>query len=323
LFGGHTKGKEWIESQHTNLWCKIIKKARPKYIIGIQPDTFLCRAGKIQKIPVFDLQHGINTKDNPYYGEVYCNGKPAEDLPDGFLCWDDEGAVPMLTWAPNKGIRILQVGNPWFVRFARNSPGDELAKTAIGETTITHNNQPTILVSLQWKMEEVSSGRVNNGVMMDALEKVILDTDKLFNWIVRLHPVQLNGVERKTTLEYLEATFGSTRTRDWLLASWIPLPVILKKSNLHITFSSAVVVEAAWMGIRSGLLDTHIGQEGKSKDWFSYERSIGMSEVIPQDSELIKQWIVATLAKGRGESTLKDCSKNLDAFIDEIAAMKS
>jgi hypothetical protein len=159
--------------------------------------------------------------------------------------------------------------------------------------------------------------------MVDSLEKVILNTGELFTWIVRVHPVQLSGIESKATFDYLTTTFGIERTRMWLASSLIPLPVVLKKADLHITFSSAVVVEAAWMGIRSGLLNKNIGQDGISEDWFSYERSLGMAEVLPQNPEIIKQWIVDTLAKGRGESTLKDTRQNLDAFIDEIAGMKS
>ncbi len=48
-----------------------------------------------------------------------------------------------------------------------------------------------------------------------------------------------------------------------------------------------------------------------------------MAEVVPQNPEIIKQWITDTLAKGRGQSTLKDTGQNIDAFIDEIAGRKS
>ena len=49
----------------------------------------------------------------------------------------------------------------------------------------------------------------------------------------------------------------------------------------------------------------------------------GMAEVLPQNPEIIKQWIIETLAKGRGQSTLEDSGQNLDAFIDEIVRKKS
>lgn len=321
MINGYEIGKEWTQSHHTHLWCQILKKAKPKCIIGIQPDEFLCRAGKQQKIPVYDLQHGIITDEDPYYGEFYRNGTPVENLPVGFLCWDDQDAEPISKWAPNKGIWILKVGNPWFLRFARTQPRDELVNKALSEENIIGNDRPCILVTLQWKMAELAPDQVYNGVMVDALEKVILDTGELYTWIVRVHPVQLNGVESEATLNYLTKTFGIERTRAWLTSSWIPLPVVLKKADLHITFSSAVVIEAAWMGIRSGLLNKHIRPD--DKDWFSYERSLGIAEVLPPNPDVIKQWIVDTLAKGRGQSTLNDSGENLDAFIDEIAGKNS
>ena len=323
MIHGYKIGKEWIEFHRTDLWCQILKKARPKCIIGIQPDEFLCRAGKLQQIPVYDLQHGIITNEDPYYKEFYRMETPAENLPVGFLCWDDQGADPILKWAPDKGIRVLIVGNPWFMRFARTQPGDELVNKASVKENLIGDNRPCILVSLQYKISEFAPGQIYNGVMVDSLEKVILNTGELFTWIVRVHPVQLSGIESKETFDYLTTTFGIERTRMWLASSLIPLPVVLKKADLHITFSSAVVVEAAWMGIRSGLLNKNIGQDGISEDWFSYERNRGMAEVIPQNPDIIKQWIIDTLAKGRGESTLKDTRQNLDAFIDDIAGMKS
>lgn len=323
MFYGYTIGKEWIKSHHIDLWCQILKKSGPRYIIGIQPDEFLCRAGKLLNIPVFDLQHGLNTDESPYYGELYQTGMPPENLPTGFLCWDDQSTEPITKWASSKGIRVLNVGNPWFLRFVRVQAGDELVNKAISDANIFIDDRPRILVTLQWNMAKVGQGQVFNGVMTDALETVILNTGELFTWIIRVHPVQLNGVEREATFYYLKKTFGIERTLEWLKASWIPLPVVLRKTDLHITFSSAVVVEAAWMGLRSGLLNNQIGRDGTSKDWFSYERNIGMAEVLPQDPDIIKQWIIDTLAKGRGQSTLKDYGQNLDAFIDEIVRSKS
>jgi hypothetical protein len=76
------------------------------------------------------------------------------------------------------------------------------------------------------------------------------------------------------------------------------------------------------MGDHSGLLCKQLNNGGKYQDLFTYERHLDMAEIIPQNPDAIKQWIVDTLAKGHGQSTLKDSGKNLDAFINEIAGRK-
>ena len=90
------------------------------------------------------------------------------------------------------------------------------------------------------------------------------------------------------------------------------------KRILHITYNSTIVIEAAWMGVRSALLDQNIREGGNSESYYTHERSIDMAKVLPLDSDTIEQWIVNTLAKGRAEPTLRDSSQALDAFIDEI-----
>ena len=324
LIRGHRKGTEWIESHHVNLWCKILEISSPKCVIGIQPDEFLCRAGKIKNIPVFDLQHGTIVDDHPWYGETYRINTSIQDLPDGFLCWDDQSAATISKWAKKKGIRIIKIGNPWFLRFLKISPDDQLANEAVATYKITDENRPCILVTLEdgfaarWYPDKTFKG-----VMFEALEKVILDTVELYNWVIRLHPIQMRGKERGMILNYLRMTFGTEKVQKWLLASEIPLPILLCKTDLHITGSSTVVIECALMGIRSGMLNQTLIDGGKNQSYYSYERNIGMAEVIPQNPEKIKQWIVESLAKGRGQSTLEDTRQNLDTFIDEIAGRAS
>ncbi|MFA4849329.1 MAG: hypothetical protein WC626_06335 [Methanoregula sp.] len=323
MINGYEISKEWTQSHHTHLWCQILKKAKPKCIIGIQPDEFLCRAGKLQKIPVYDLQHGVIADEHLWYGEVYRMGTPIEKLPDGFLCWDDQSVATLSKWASNKGIRVLKIGNPWFLRFAYVQPEDLLVSEALANCNVIDDNRPCILVSLQWAMATFYPDKEFNGVMIDALEKVILDTSELYNWVIRLHPVQMSGDERDMVLNFLQTTFGTEMTRRSIMASEIPLPILIRKTDLHITHHSTVVVEAAWGGVRSGLLSEQFGPGGEYQTMFSYERSLGIAELIPQNPECIKQWITDTLAKGRGQSTLKDYSQNLDAFIDEIAGRKA
>jgi hypothetical protein len=312
---GHEK------SNQVDQWYRILERSSPKCVICIQPNEYLCQAGKRKKIPVYDLQHGVICDEHDWYGEVYRKEIPINDLPDGFLCWDDQSVATLSKWACNKGIRVLKVGNPWFLRFAHVQPDDLLVNEALANCDMIVDNRPCILVSLRWGF---SSDRMCNDVIVKALEEVILDTAELYNWIIRLHPITLRvGHKREKVLYYLNITFGAEKTKQWLMISEIPLPVVLSKADLHITYESSIVIEASWLGVRSGVLSERFGPDGECQTLFSYERSAGMADNLPQNPEVIKQWIIDTLAKSRGKSTLNDTRQNLDSFIDEIAGMKS
>lgn len=317
-------GRNWSNQHQINLWHRILEKATPKYIIGIQPDKYLCKAGRIKQIPVFDLQHGVISEGDYYYGGMYRKETPVENLPAGFLCWDEISMAIISKWAHKKEIRVIKTGNPWFLRYLERKPDDLLVKEVMAEAVIPDILRPRIVVSLQWGMAKNYPEDIFSCLIGEALEQAILDTLGIYDWILRLHPVQLrDDREREMILSYLNATFGTTKTRDWIRISEFPLPVVLSHADLHITYSSSTVTEAAWMGIRSGLLGKHLNAGGKYEDLFTYERSIGMAEVIPQDADFIKKWIADTLAKGRGEPTMEGSEKNLNAFIDEIVGMKS
>lgn len=318
LLKGHKAGEEWFFHHQIHLWDQILEKISPRYVIGIQPDRYLCRAAKRKNIPVFDLQHGIIADEHPGYGQNYQCLQATEDLPDGYLCWDTQSTEVISKWARLKGIRVLTIGNPWFIRFIKNSTEDDLVTEAFSTSTLTRSNRPNILISLSWGMEDLYPDRSVNGVIPDVLEEVIHDTENSYNWILRLHPVQMRGSERSMVYEYLKKTFGIDKAKYWLETSEIPLPVVLGVTDLHITDLSTVVVEAAWMGIRSGILSEHMTKGGKYESYFMPERIRGMAEELDQDPDRIKKWIADTLSKGREKCFMEEYDQNLEMFITEI-----
>lgn len=318
IMKGKKTGKDWSNSRLETLWMNIFAKARPKVVIGIQPYVYICRAAKKMNIPIYDLQHGVINNDNVWYGEKYRDSTPPEDLPDGFLCWDEQSVATIEKWGKKKGLNVLNVGNPWFSRFITIEPEDRLVHEALGHRTLPGGDLPRILVSLQWDMRDYYQEKTFNGVIIDALEKAILDTSEIYHWTLRLHPVQLRGEERERTLKYLTDTFGGEKSQEWLQMSQLPLPVVLQQTDLHITDLSTVVIEAAWMGVRSALLNPLICKGGKWETLFAHERSQGMAEVLPHDADIIRQWIESTLLKGRAEPMMRDSSLVLDAFIGNV-----
>ncbi len=312
--------EEWANKRREDLWCHILDKANPRYVIGIQPDPGLCRAGKIKVVPVYDLQHGVITDEHPWYGAKYRTDTPSMNLPHGFLCWDEPSAVALRKWAPQKGIDVRVIGNPWFVRFLFKDSTDHLVKEALKEGRIFYNNRPTILVSLQWGLRYYYKQKEFNGVMIDALEKAILETAGEYNWCLRLHPVQIRGSEKQTAQGYLKQTFGHLNSVEWNRCSVLPLPLVLQQVNLHITDTSTMVVEAGWLGIYSALLNSNICPGGSLENYYSYERNLGLATVLPQNTTAIKKWIEETLVKGKGKSSLVDARDELSKFIDEVVA---
>jgi len=318
LIGGEQVGTAWITSRHVEIWSNIIEKARPKCIIGIQPDEYLCHAGRFLNIPVYDLQHGIIADEHLWYGWKYRCNTSIEKLPTGFLCWNEQSVATIKKWSDNTDILVKNTGNPWFIRFIRAEPNDVLVNDAIKVTEYLDDQRPLILVSLQWGLKSLYPEPDFNGFMIKTLENIIMDTMHVYNWMLRLHPVQLRTGEREKVFNYLSTTFGDEKAIESLKISEIPLPVILHRTSLHLTYSSSIVIEAAWAGVRSGILNQQIKDGGKLDCYYSYERSIGMAEVLPHDPEIIKQWIADTLAKGHGESTMNTSGEELDAFINEI-----
>jgi len=320
IIRGRTKEIDWANDRQALLWCRILEKAKPRYVVGIQPNVGLCRAGKVKGVYVYDLQHGLIADSHPWYGKKERIDTPRRDLPDGFLCWDEVSAATLYKWTPRKGIKVKIIGNPWFLRFLYTNPNDLLVQEVLSAERIYRNNRPAIMVSLQWGMDHYYKYSAFNGVMADALEKVILETADYYNWLIRLHPVQIHGAEKETTQSYLMRTFGHLKTVEFRMCSDLPLPVVLQQVDLHITDNSSVVIEAAWVGIRSACLNVHYGLGGSGENLFANERSLGMAEMLPKNADIIKQWIANTLAKGKCEPRFKNTRKFLCKFIDDIAA---
>ena len=314
LISGHADGEEWANKHREHIWERILDKARPCYVISSQPDVGLCRAGKMKGIPVYDLQHGVIADEHLWYGEKYRLNALSKDLPDGFLCWDEQSAMALSKWAPQKGIDVRIIGNPWFLRFLLRNPKDSLVQEATNAGKIFNNGKPVILVSLQQWLTFTYKG-----VMVDALEKIILETANTYNWLLRLHPIQLRGPEKDMVQKYLVKTFGHLASVEWLVCSELALPIVLQQADLHLTDYSTVVIEASWMGLYSGLLSSHICPGGKYENLYLHERNLGLAMVLKQDSIDIERWIKQTLAKGKGKSTLKIAGQALHTFIDEIA----
>ncbi|WP_145131451.1 MULTISPECIES: hypothetical protein [unclassified Pseudomonas] len=286
------KSKEYGVSRKTVVWLKILNVVKPKLVISIQPDLALCRACRVSGISVYDIQHGVIAKDNKWYGDILPNKVAASDLPDGFLCWDQRSAEYLESWAPKRGVTINVIGHPWFHRFQFPSDEDLLVQDALSKGKIFFDEKPVILVALQWGLHIHYYPQSDfNKVMCKALESVIKQTHNRYNWLIRLHPIQMTGDEGEYCEKYLAQEFGGLAGVEWRQASLLPLPILLSQASLHITDMSSVVIEASWFGLPSALLNPHLNKGGVLEGLYEHERRSGIATVLEQDAATIELWI--------------------------------
>lgn len=317
---GRMWAKEWADKQESNLWRGILDKTTPRVVVAIQPSPSLCRACRFRAIPVYDLQHGVIDEQHIWYGEKYRKETPLEDLPDGFLCWDEPSAEVLRNWVARKGITVQIIGNLWFARFLKRDQRDLLVNEALKKGRIFADSKKVVLVSLQHGLEYYYKNKSFNGIMVDALEKVILETADTYNWMIRLHPGQMRWPEKKRVCSYLTHTFGDNPSIDWRITSEIPLPLVLQQTDLHITDSSSVVIEAGWMGIPTGVLNTNLYPGSSLGKLYERERNLGLANILKQDPVDIKTWITLALSNGKRDMDLCCSAKGLRNFLDEICS---
>ena len=243
---------------------------------------------KRRGIWVADLQHGVITPSHPWYDPRQRLPEPADWVPNAFLVWAEGTAKALSAWVPQKDGEIHLIGNPWTSRFQRGDAGDDLVASVVSRYPKKAKAKPQILVSLSW-----GTANIPNGFIHPALEKVMLDTASRYSWQIRLHPNQIRGFaadEGTAFIPYFDKTFGGTDI-EWKLASEMPLPLLLARTDLHITWSSSICIEAAGFGIRSLLLDPTIYPGAEKQDYFDYLVEGGYAQKERPDSDAISTWI--------------------------------
>jgi hypothetical protein len=272
----------------------------------------------MKNIPVYDIQHGVMSKSHKWYGGVLPT-LPERDLPNGFLCWDDHSAKDLKIWAEPKGVSVKAIGHPWFHRFIYPVGDDTLLNESLHNVVVGSPNKPTILVSLQWGLHlHYYKNDDFNRVMSKSLEEVIKSTSSKYNWLLRLHPAQLVGDEGEYCERYLSKQFGGLTGVEWRRPSSLPLPPLLSQVDAHVTDMSSVVIEAAWFGIPSALLNPNFHSGGILEHIFAHERSVGIARVVPQDARAIETWLESVLQGAKPKSVFKMPRDEIALFIDEM-----
>lgn len=294
---GRTFAKSWRQEHRIKHWKKILKRCKAKAVFSIQPEMALCRAGHELKIRIFDVQHGIisDAEDNQYYQTEKLVARGLTNIPHGFLCWDNASAAVLRPLAMQMGYGVHVIGNPWLARFAAPDADDILVQNELSLFNESKKTIPVILVTLQNNMRKLAPEYISNGVMAKCLEQTIRETCQQYFWYLRLHPSQIRNQDPDGATNYLRNTFGNLPNVDWDVASQAALPALLTTVDLHITHFSAATIEAACLGVRTGLLDLNIEPGRKHQDLFRLERDRGYAEKIPLEVGAITNFIESVL----------------------------
>ena len=268
-------------------WSIVLKQTRPRRVLGIQPPRKLCIAAKKLGIWVADVQHGI-LADHGYYG--FKNRRHHNDYgwPDALLAWNEESANWIIRESQGM-VKGLVVGNPWHLRFIYPRECDSLvgqSKTSFSRVSFTTK----ILVTLTWGMEKY--GVYPKIGIPQALIDVIKNDRLQYDWLIRIHPVQLNSSNSEYTLNTLRKLFGNCANVSWEESTKQPLPLVLRFVSLHITMMSATTIEAEWYGVKTALL---YEDESLLRTYLGSQISRGAAQVVLPESRAIVDWIESSI----------------------------
>lgn len=314
---GARRARGWRVGAEARLWGDVLRRSGARMVVGIQPDAGLCRAASARGIPVYDLQHGITeTTNDAYYRLEASGGVSSDDLPGGYLMWDQDGAEALRA-AASRGADVRVTGNPWFARFARPSAEDDLVREALAALPPDSDGRPVVVVTLQHGMRTLAPKHIPDGIMPDALAEAIARSAGRLQWRLRLHPSQMTGPDAASVQSRLEARFGTLPFVEWRRASEVPLPLLLANADAHVTHYSATTIEASWLGLRTALLDPELLPGGRRSHLLARERERAVAVVVPLDADAILSFIEAAVESRRSSP---DATGSGTASLDAFAA---
>tara|TARA_Y100000996_G_scaffold415597_1_gene411608 strand:- start:3665 stop:4960 length:1296 start_codon:yes stop_codon:yes gene_type:complete len=218
---------------------RLLKRIKPKKVIGIQPSIELCIAAKELNIKTYDIQHGIITDIN-YYNVNKRIDINQEGWPDVILCWDENSTRRLEKISGGLASNIV-IGNPAY----HSDYGMNMRKkSSKNKRNIVPKNK-IILVSLTY----LDYGVFHHdecyreiGIPKKLVE--LINEMPSFNWYLRLHPIQMKFNFTRVS-KFLEKHFSHLDNVDWHTPSTNSLNSVLNDCHGHITVESATALDAA------------------------------------------------------------------------------
>jgi hypothetical protein len=199
----------------------------------------LCLAAARRGVVSVDVQHGIVRNNPAYEGWTRFPEGGYELMPRRFWCWSayDAGAVQGWPREAQAAHAALVAGHPWFAFWDRPPP---FAADTVRAIDAMRGPGPNVLVSLS-----ASSG------FSARIQDLLRRSPRDFTWWLRLHPTM--GAERQRAEQWCARHAGARVLVE--PACELPLPLLLRNADVHLTQYSSVIQEASAVGTPSVVID--------------------------------------------------------------------
>lgn len=251
----------------------------------------LVKACRELGIATIDLQHGVQGRVHPGYGRFTVAPPDGYQLlPDYFWSWSSEEAEVISEWSAPRTTRHRAIvgGNPWLGSWlSADGPAVKKCDAQIGELQRQAPARRHVLVTLQFGLAFET--------FLQPLAELARRAGPEWRWWIRLHPAILDlGPEIRRRLNDCGMT-----TFDLDNASSLPLYALLRHMDLHMTYSSSVVLEAAAFGVPSFVCGT-AGEELFPQQVLSGEaRRLRLESAEPHDLESFIQMRAGPVDTGK------------------------
>jgi len=240
-------------------WRFILKKTKPKCVLGIQIPPLLCMEATLMDIETINVQHGMIQSDIDYYKSINSD----IELPSIFYCWDNISIK--IARKKFKKQAFKEIGHPWHNQFLKSNYASTLYSRDLNYIKEVTNEKIAACISLQYDSEFNS-----NLIPKQVIDKLNHLKSHNYIFLVRFHPIAiLSKGLKKLRNDFYENNKIKIDDCNIVDASCFPLPLLLPFMDVHLTKNSAVFLESQLYGIKTYYWDNDPDRLNEIKDYES------------------------------------------------------
>ncbi|QQL50842.1 hypothetical protein [Mucilaginibacter ginkgonis] len=301
------------------IYKKVLEMTRPQMVIVIGAPAALCQEARKLSIPVMELLHGIG-----YVGIKWnWDKEPVGNLPTHILSLDP---VSSESFSPlkEKGIQIIEIPHPWYIRFNEDAESQEnIDPKWLEKPTSIPKDKKIILLSLTWGYDgdhgpyDHFANILPNGLIYDEVLQVIRETRDDVFWCIRRHPVQSRNKKYDYQIPFLNQLVAECPNCEWEESTNSTLHSILPVCDGNIAMFSMTVYEAAAVGVKSLMLCPTAMEGNINGDFFPDLEKSGYLIKAEPNVEVIRKW-VANVKKGKPFSFTNSTAESWNSLLMEM-----